>query len=348
MSLLNYKYFLLYTLPLYLRISAVKGLQADGNIERLLEPLQQLQIGINFDGQDKIFGALGSILDGIWRYISKNDIFFRICSKQRPEVKGYADVSRHSENLVAWLILRRAEDPKRRPISLEKAIEGCVLCSDRESALYRDLFHLVMVHGDNLEWSVGARLNLPRCSSPFHLIILGWYSPDLIPAGSVFAHDVCFGRICRMVDVPTYFELSKTGVSAVVKHVQRIRKDFLRDRILIRPSFNFHGESWYNWLHLLGHPLRYHRNANLGWYYYGSVLLKFAQLHNFTFNTIGSDLRNECKFGVIKIGVTQLCTQRDCRKFANLLRMCCGRVKRLTFRIALRLSHSFFTCMLSL
>ena len=182
-------YFLLYTLPLYLRHTNVKGQQTNGNIERLLllEPLQELQIAIHFDEQDKMPGALGLILDGIWRYISKNDILFRICSK-KPEVKGYADVTRHSENLVTWVILRRSEDPKRRPVYLEKANVGCVLCSDRESILYRDLFHfvMVMVHGDNLEWSVDARLNLPRCSSPFHLIILGWYSPDIIPANNEF------------------------------------------------------------------------------------------------------------------------------------------------------------------
>ena len=65
MSPSNCKHLVLYVL-LSLSHSAVKGQQADGNIDRLLEPLQDLQLGINVRQEDNISGALGPIMDRIW------------------------------------------------------------------------------------------------------------------------------------------------------------------------------------------------------------------------------------------------------------------------------------------
>ena len=82
-------------------------------------------------------------------------------------------------------------------------------------------------------------------------------TPDVIPAGSVSAHDVFFGMICRLLELLTYIDKSKTGATAVAEHVTSMQKVLLRDRILVGPHFTFHGDDWHSWLRLLFLPVGY-------------------------------------------------------------------------------------------
>ena len=311
-SLLRHKYLLVTALLLYFQRLAATAQETNGNIEKLLLPLTGLQIAINLDAKEKTSEAIRFPLQKVLRYLTYNDSPLSLCSLTYEERVSNIVVTRHIENRVAWLILRRAQNPNARRISLRDVIFKCEYCTARNLVLYRDLLHLILVYEGKSDLVPGLIPNIMRCSSPFHFIILAWYPVDFISAESITVFDVCFGKSgCRLLDMFSYFDLSNKGVRAAVEHVNGIRRNFLGDHIWIWPEYSFH-DDWYSWREFLSEPVRYKSGNDIAKAYYGYVLLTLAQPHNFTFSTARLKSQNECKVGLMKIRGTETCANKDC------------------------------------
>ena len=143
--------------------------------------------------------------------------------------------------------------------------------------------------------------------TPLHLTISQYRHPQGdIPLNSVKILDACYNtKFCRLVALPNYAEvLANRGVYAAVEHSNNLRKDFRGERIKIDPSSNWF-RSWEGWKRLRAIQWRHRQGQWQELAFFGELLMTFAAMHNFTFDTLVKNLKfsDEVKTGLITMKV---------------------------------------------
>ena len=237
---------------------------------------------------------------------------------QNDSVSASPHVGHHVQNQVAWIVLAR-KNPERDPIRVAhvlKTFSGY----GRDyffHSLYHNLIHLLVVEQNFGESFV--RGYVRRCSTPFYLLLAYWHPPDLIRPDQVYAFDVCVHQAgCRTVHLPHYFLATKYGgVEAILKIVDRTRKDFLGEHIHIAPILPL-PRRWESWSKFMNSPLRNVKYNQLKHFYVGAILWTLTQNHNLTFDTIkltsfSTDYHTSCDAaGTIHMGHIMICKSNPC------------------------------------
>ena len=137
-------------------------------------------------------------------------------------------------------------------------------------------------------------LYVKRRFTPFHLMVFDWSDSAKKFHEFVWGFDVWFSeKSQRILEMPAYFPLvSQHGIETVVQHVSRVRKDFHGDRLSIQPQYAYF-IWWHWWKEFTAVPLRHHQPRHLQPAYLGSILRTFANLNNFTFDTVPWDSEDQ-------------------------------------------------------
>ena len=200
-------------------------------------------------------------------------------------------------------------------IELQRILNHCFWWPGKFNyfSIFRDLVHLVGVQKTSSPQRYVIDGRIRRSQTPFHLVVLFWFSPDNISLGRTWAFNTFFSvSNIRIVRLPSFFSLVEQGIQAVVRAVSKARQDFVGERIQIIPSCQAHSR-WEAWKVMPAVPIRRIGGLHLKAIHAGYVLETLDRQHSFTWDTITSSSNTVwCKDGVINMRIMMTCRSEDC------------------------------------
>ena len=276
-----------------------------------LQPLRKLQIVIHLP-VEYYSPALEVPLGLSLNYLHNSNAAVQIFSKSNRSVHAPAIAARRFEDSrVTWIVFVQPP-PRSVVIRLMKILKRCEFWSLGPDTVFsladQHLINLIAVN------SVKSRLygpDIPRHSAPFYLMIFNWKSPDVMPSRTIVAYDVCFDLptkavTCKVRAVTAYFDLAQQGIDSVVKHLRKLKMNFVGDKIsVIYSSFQREWEWWKGTIKVQRRQLQSlkdRKTANIG-----VVLGTLCKIHNLTFDTVRkvpSGWRSMRNFGFVHVAMS--------------------------------------------
>ena len=183
----------------------------------------------------------------------------------------------------------------------------------------KDLLNLLIVPKDDVssaENHFQLDLHVSPSQTPLSLMTYHLYHPQgMIPTDSIQLLDVCYKpEVCAFIPVPNYLNLiTERGIHEVVRLTNRMRKDFGGERFLIEPSREFF-HTWEDWKLILTSPWKNKVGKNLQRSLFGKLLILFAEMHNFTMDTVPTHMKEDAAVIKPTSGIIAMATNIRCRR----------------------------------
>ena len=293
------KFVLLFFLVVDLRITSTRAY----DIKDVLRPLRGLQITIHLPSY-KISGykEFQTTTQASVDYLAANLIPVKMFRKGASTFKSdNFKPGRHDRNTFACLVFIPVKENSRPIFKTHKVLISCSGIVEKSAALHKarfeDLVHVIFIHQTKPKLSSRHTLTISRCETPSYLLVFHVLPSHVVDSESIQALDVCYDkRTCRIISLPMYFTMTREGISTVINHLVKIKKNFAGDRVAIYPHVSFFGR-WEAWRRILTIPLR--KRQRTSQVMYAGFLEALPHMRNLTFDTVQDPW--SCKTGVIQV-----------------------------------------------